>query len=37
MEVLRERNIDLYKTYEEPEFDKEGKLIKKKLAKKMAK
>ena len=37
MEILRERNIDLYKTYEEPEFDKEGKLIKKKLAKKMAK
>ena len=32
-ERLRERVIDLYKTYKEPELDKDGKLINKKIKK----
>ena len=35
MERLRERIIDLYKTYEEPEFDKDGKCINKKIKKRL--
>ena len=35
MERLRERIIDLYKTYEEPEFDKDGKYINKKIKKRL--
>ena len=31
LEKLRERNINLCKTYEEPEFDKDGNYINKKL------
>lgn len=31
LEKLRERNIHLCKTYEEPEFDKDGNFINKKL------
>ena len=34
--MLRERNENLYKGFEEPEFDKEGKMIKKKLMKKQS-
>ena len=33
MERLRERIVDLYKTYAEPEFDKDGKFINKKIKK----
>ena len=31
MEKLRKRTINLFKTYEEPELDAEGKLINKKM------
>jgi len=37
MEKLRERNVTLYKMYEEPEFDKDGKFISKRIKKQMAK
>ena len=33
LERLKDRNVDLYKTYEEPEVDEEGKLINKKIKK----
>lgn len=33
LEKLRERIVDLYKTYKEPELDKDGKLINKKIRK----
>jgi len=33
MDKLRGRIEDLYKTYTEPEFDKDGKLINKKIKK----
>lgn len=33
LEKLRERIVNLYKTYEEPEFDKDGKFINKKIRK----
>jgi cell envelope opacity-associated protein A len=33
LERLKDRNVDLYKTYEEPEVDAEGKLINKKIKK----
>jgi hypothetical protein len=32
---LRDKTVDLYKTYEEPEFDKEGKFINKKIINKI--
>jgi hypothetical protein len=35
LDKLRDRIVDLYKTYEEPEFDKDGKFINKKPKKKM--
>jgi hypothetical protein len=31
LDKLRDKCVDLYKSYEEPEFDKEGKFISKKL------
>ena len=31
LEFLKARIVDLYKTYEEPEFDKDGKFIPKKI------
>ena len=31
LDKLRDKCVNLYKTYEEPEFDKEGKFISKKL------
>ena len=34
LDKLRDRIVDLYKTYEEPEFDKDGKFINKKPKKK---
>lgn len=33
LEFLKQRIVDLYKTYEEPEFDKDGKFIPKKISK----
>ena len=33
MDALRARIENLYKTYQEPEFDKDGKLISKKIKK----
>lgn len=33
LEKLRDRIVDLYKTYKEPELDKDGKLINKKIRK----
>lgn len=33
LERLKDRNVDLFKTYEEPEVDEEGKLINKKIKK----
>jgi hypothetical protein len=33
LEKLRERIVDLYKTYKEPELDKDGKLMNKKIRK----
>ena len=33
LERLKDRNVDLYKTYEEPEIDEEGKLLNKKIKK----
>jgi hypothetical protein len=33
LEFLKQRIVDLYKTYEEPEFDKDGKFIPKKIKK----
>lgn len=33
LEFLKARIVDLYKTYEEPEFDKDGKFIPKKISK----
>jgi hypothetical protein len=35
LEFLKERIIDLFKTYEEPEIDKDGKIINKKLNKQL--
>ena len=35
LESLRERSVDLYKTYEEPELDQDGKLVNKKMKKKL--
>ena len=35
LEALKDRTVDLYKTYEEPELDKDGKLINKKMKKKL--
>lgn len=35
LESLKDRTVDLYKTYEEPELDKEGKLLNKKMKKKL--
>jgi hypothetical protein len=35
LDKLRDRIVDLYKTYEEPEFDKDGKFINKKPKKKI--
>ena len=37
LDFMRDRIVDLYKTYEEPEFDKEGKFINKKPKKKPVK
>lgn len=37
LDKLRDRIVDLYKTYEEPEFDKDGKFINKKPKKKIQK
>jgi hypothetical protein len=34
MEKLRDRTVSLFKTYQEPEFDKDGKFISKKIHKK---
>ena len=34
---MRDKTVDLYKMYEEPEFDKDGKFINKKPKKKMQK
>lgn len=31
LEMLKKRIVDLYKTYQEPEFDKDGKFISKKI------
>ena len=33
LEFLKQRIVDLYKTYEEPEFDKDGKFIPKQIKK----
>jgi hypothetical protein len=33
LEFLKERIVDLFKTYEEPELDKDGKIINKKINK----
>ena len=35
MEKLRNRTINLFKTYEEPELDADGKIINKKIKLKM--
>jgi len=35
LEMLKERIVDLCKTYQEPEFDKDGKFIPAKIKKKM--
>ena len=35
LESLKDRTVDMYKTYEEPELDKEGKLLNKKMKKKL--
>ena len=37
MEKLREKMVNVFKTYEEPEFDKDGKFINKKILKKLIK
>lgn len=37
LDKLRDKCVNLYKTYEEPEFDKEGKFISKKLKHKIQK
>ena len=35
LDKLRDRIVDMYKLYEEPEFDKDGKFINKKPKKKL--
>jgi hypothetical protein len=35
LESLKDKTVDMYKTYEEPEIDKEGKLLNKKMKKKL--